>query len=116
MHGNCSSRLEAVPGVGILLQHNITLFSFDFSGCGYSSGEWVTLGYKEKDDLQTVIDYLRKTDKVALIGLWGRSMGAVTSILHSSRDSTVAGMVLDSPFSNLSKLTLELAKTHTKIP
>lgn len=62
------------------------------------------------------MDYLRSTEKVALIGLWGRSMGAVTSILQASRDTSIAGMVLDSPFSNLNKLSLELVKTHTKIP
>ena len=51
-----------------------------------------------------------------MIGLWGRSMGAVTSILQASRDNSIAGMVLDSPFSNLNKLSMELVKTHTKIP
>lgn len=51
-----------------------------------------------------------------MIGLWGRSMGAVTSIMHASRDTTIAGMVLDSPFSNLNKLSMELVKTHSKIP
>ncbi|CDW85425.1 UNKNOWN [Stylonychia lemnae] len=116
MHGNCSSRLEALPCVNILLPLNITVFAFDFSGCGQSQGEFVTLGWKEKEDLQTVINYLRSTDMVSLIGLWGRSMGAVTSILQAARDPSIAGMVLDSPFSNLNKLSLELAKTHTKIP
>jgi hypothetical protein len=43
-------------------------------------------------------------------------MGAVTSILHTSRDPSIAGIALDSPFSNLNMLSLELAKTHTKIP
>jgi hypothetical protein len=43
-------------------------------------------------------------------------MGAVTSIFQALRDPSIAGMVLDSPFSNLNKLSLELAKTHTKIP
>ena len=43
-------------------------------------------------------------------------MGAVTSILHTTRDPTIAGMVLDSPFSNLNNLSIELVKTHTKIP
>ena len=116
MHGNCSSRVESLPPASVLLPQNITLFSFDFSGCGHSEGDFVTLGFKEKEDLQTVINYLRSTDRVSLIGLWGRSMGAVTSIFHASRDPAIAGMVLDSPFSNLSTLTLELAKTYTKIP
>lgn len=43
-------------------------------------------------------------------------MGAATSIFHVSRDPSIAGMVLDSPFSNLNTLSLELAKTYTKIP
>ena len=43
------------------------------------------------------------------IGLWGRSMGAVTALLYSQRDPSVAGMVLDSPFSRLTALMLELA-------
>lgn len=101
MHGNCSSRVESLPAVALLLPQNITVFCFDFSGCGKSQGEWVTLGYKEKDDLDIVIDYLRHTSKVGLLGLWGRSMGAVTSIFHTSNDTSIAGMVLDSPFSNL---------------
>ena len=43
-------------------------------------------------------------------------MGAVTSILHTSDDTTIAGMVLDSPFSNLNKLSMELVRTYSKIP
>ena len=102
----------------ILLPMSITVFCFDFSGCGKSDGDWVTLGsHKEQDDLQTVINYLRSTNKVSLIGLWGRSMGAVTSIFYSAKEpAAIAGMVLDSPFSNMHKLTLELVRTYSKIP
>jgi len=45
MHGNCSSRLEALANVPSLLPQNIQLIAFDFSGCGMSEGEWVTLGH-----------------------------------------------------------------------
>ena len=100
----------------MLLPQNITVFAFDFSGCGHSEGDYISLGWHEKDDLTRVIEHLRKTEKVSLIGLWGRSMGAVTSILQASRDSSIAGMVLDSPFYNLTKLAMELVKTHSKIP
>ena len=117
LHGNSSSRVEALSAAHTLLPMNITVFAFDFSGCGNSEGEWVTLGHKEQDDLQTVINYLRGTQTVSMIGLWGRSMGAVTSIFYTSREpAAITGMVLDSPFSSLNTLTLELAKTHSKIP
>lgn len=32
----------------------------------------------QKDDLKAVVDYLRSDGNVSMIGLWGRSMGAVT--------------------------------------
>ena len=43
-------------------------------------------------------------------------MGAVTALLHGDRDPSIAGIVLDSPFSNLKTLVTELGATHTKIP
>lgn len=43
-------------------------------------------------------------------------MGAVTALLHGDRDPGIAGMVLDSPFSNMKILVNELAKQYTKIP
>ena len=117
LHGNCSSRIEGLSAAKILLPMDMTVFCFDFSGCGNSEGEWVTLGFKEQFDLQTVINYLRSTHRVSVIGLWGRSMGAVTSIFYTSKmPSEICGMVLDSPFSNLNRLTLELAQTYARIP
>lgn len=32
----------------------------------------------QKDDLRAIVNYLREDGNVSLIGLWGRSMGAVT--------------------------------------
>jgi alpha/beta superfamily hydrolase len=116
MHGNCSSRMEALACIRVLLSQNIQLFAFDFPGCGLSEGEFISLGYFEKEDLSIVVEYLRNSGKVSTIGLWGRSMGAVTALLHGHRDPSIAGMVLDSPFSDLKDLAHELAKKHTKIP
>jgi dienelactone hydrolase len=74
-----------------------------------SDGEYVSLGYWEKDDLAKVIEYLRTCDEVSAIGLWGRSMGAVTALLHADRDPSIGAMVLDSPFHDLGYLLRELA-------
>ena len=116
MHGNSSSRLEAIEAAPYLLPGNITLFCFDFAGCGNSEGEYISLGWHERDDLGIIVDYLRKERRVSTIGLWGRSMGSVTALLHGDRDPSIAGMVLDSPFSNMKILVNELAKQYTKIP
>lgn len=116
MHGNSSCRVEGLECVPYLLPANMTLCCFDFSGCGLSEGEYISLGWHERDDVEELIDYLRKFRHVNTIGLWGRSMGAVTALLHGYRDNTIAGMVLDSAFSNLKTLVTELGSTHTKIP
>lgn len=100
----------------VLLPENITVFCFDFAACGMSEGEYISLGWWEREDLALVVEYLRKERRVSTIGLWGRSMGAATALLYSDRDPSIAGMVLDSPFSKLSDLVDELAKHYTKIP
>ncbi|CAG9330389.1 unnamed protein product [Blepharisma stoltei] len=116
LHGNCSSRLEGINTLHTLLPLNITVFCFDMSGSGLSDGEYVTLGWYERDDVACVIDYLRSTEKVSYIGLWGRSMGAVTALMHGHRDPSIAAMVIDSPFSSMSVLLKEIAKDYTRVP
>ena len=81
-HGNSGCRADASEAAIILLPSNITVFALDFSGSGLSGGEHVTLGWNEKDDLKAVVNYLREDGNVSLIGLWGRSMGAVTSLIY----------------------------------
>jgi dienelactone hydrolase len=86
--------------------------TFDFSGTGKSEGDWVTLGHKEQHDLKSVIEYLNEHKKVSSIGLWGRSMGAVTSILYMSNEENLGTYncaVLDSGFSSLQYLMNSLA-------
>ncbi|XP_048133771.1 uncharacterized protein YqkD-like [Rhodamnia argentea] len=111
-HGNSGCRVDAGEAAIVLLPSNITVFTLDFSGSGLSGGEHVTLGWNEKDDLSVVVDYLWADGNVSLIGLWGHSMGAVTSLMYGAEDPSIAGMVLDSPFSVLVDLMMELVDTY----
>ncbi|KMZ67579.1 hypothetical protein ZOSMA_262G00130 [Zostera marina] len=111
-HGNSGCRADANDAAIMLLPLNITLFTLDFSGSGLSDGDYVSLGWHEKDDLKTVVSFLRNSKKTSSIGLWGRSMGAVTSLLYGVEDPSIVGMVLDSAFSNLYSLMMELASVY----
>jgi pimeloyl-ACP methyl ester carboxylesterase len=84
-----------------ILCHDITLFAFDFAGCGQSEGEYISLGYYEREDVDVVFNYLRSLGTVSSIGIFGRSMGAVTALMYADRNHEIGGVVLDSPFSNL---------------
>ncbi|MBA0807945.1 hypothetical protein Gohar_023719, partial [Gossypium harknessii] len=111
-HGNSGCRADANEAAVILLPSNITVFTLDFSGSGLSDGDYVSLGWHERDDLKIVVSYLRSERQISRIGLWGRSMGAVTSLLYGAEDPSIAGMVLDSAFSNLFDLMMELVDVY----
>jgi dipeptidyl aminopeptidase/acylaminoacyl peptidase len=110
MHGNSSARVEVIPQLSYLLSLGLAVFSFDFAGSGKSDGDYVSLGYYEREDLMSVIAHLRATNVVSTIALWGRSMGAATALMHGDRDPSIACMVLDSPFADLTQLAEEMVE------
>ena len=97
---------------------NFNICSFDFSGYGSSEGQYSTLGMKEHKDLRAVVEYLRDTLDIEEIYLWGRSMGAVTSILfaHHNNDIDIQGMVLDSPFTETKTMICDLISSRASVP
>mmetsp|Transcript_40120 Transcript_40120/g.115786 ORF Transcript_40120/g.115786 Transcript_40120/m.115786 type:complete len:450 (-) Transcript_40120:88-1437(-) len=109
LHGNAASRVAAIELLKHLLNSAVTLFALDFAGSGLSDGEHVSLGYYEREDVESVIAHLRASGEVSTVGLWGHSMGATTALLYGDRDPTIAAMVLDSPFADLMQLANELA-------
>jgi dienelactone hydrolase len=74
-------------------------------GCGLSDGKYITLGVKEVEDLDAVIQHIYCDDHVSTLGLWGRSMGAVTALIYSGINTNIAGTVR---FTDANKLTQSL--------
>ncbi|VEU41640.1 unnamed protein product [Pseudo-nitzschia multistriata] len=97
LHGNASARVEVVPNLSFLLGQ-VGVFGVvgvDFTGSGKSDGDYVSLGYYERVDLECLIQYLKSVyggpdgDDLELI-LWGRSMGASTALMHAGKKSFTA--------------------------
>ena len=61
MHGNYGARVELIPQLSYLLNLGLAVFAFDFAGSGKSDGEYVSLGYFEREDLMSIIAYVRAT-------------------------------------------------------
>ena len=101
-----------------LSKFDISLCSFDFSGCGLSEGEYISLGWHEKDDVDLVVTYLKSQKKIKKIALWGRSMGSSAAILYSSifKEESINCLVFDSPFCSLRQLSEDIAKKNSKAP
>lgn len=98
------------------MRNNISLCTFDFSGCGNSEGDYVSLGYYEQDDLNEVVEYVSHRPQITSIAIWGRSMGAVTGLLYLRKSSKICAAVFDSPFKSLKALIEDLCKKNSKIP
>jgi alpha/beta superfamily hydrolase len=60
LHGNSSSRLESCCYANMFASEGISFINFDFGGCGISEGDYVSLGWHEKEDLINLIQYLRE--------------------------------------------------------
>ena len=116
LHGNSSSRLEGMNNLKLLLNLDINLFVFDFPGCGLSEGDYISLGYHEKDDVKIIMDFLEKMPGVGNIGIWGRSMGAATTLLYAYKDPRVKAICVDSPFERFEKLAEELVIKQINLP
>jgi pimeloyl-ACP methyl ester carboxylesterase len=118
LHCNTGSRIDALPYIPLLIRNGYTVCAFDFSGSGNSDGKYVTLGKNEKHDIDSIIQYLENMGFNQFF-LWGRSMGAVTALLYiisMKRSENVIGMVLDSPFASLRKMSIECGSELTGVP
>ena len=116
LHGNSSSRLEGLRTLEELLKRDINLFVVDLPGCGLSDGEYISLGYYESDDVGIIIDFLENFPGVGSIGLWGRSMGAATTLIYAHRDERVKAICMDSPFASFCRLAKELTNKYITVP
>lgn len=114
-HGNAGNKIDIIEIFEFLLWE-FNICSFDFSGAGYSEGEYVTLGYYEKYDIQAVVNFLRTELGIKNIILYGRSMGAVSSLLYSEMDPKIKACILDSPFCNFPRLCEEILSNKFFFP
>mmetsp|Transcript_35636 Transcript_35636/g.32110 ORF Transcript_35636/g.32110 Transcript_35636/m.32110 type:complete len:245 (-) Transcript_35636:1945-2679(-) len=100
----------------MILGTQVNYFTFDFTASGKSGGEYSTVGWHEKDDIDCVIEFLTKEKKVDHIALWGRSMGAIAAIFYANQNPKVRCLILDSAFSNFEKLIKEVAQSKVYVP
>ncbi|KAJ8613099.1 hypothetical protein CTAYLR_004767 [Chrysophaeum taylorii] len=107
-HGNSSCRAEALHALKVCALAGVALCALDFAGSGSSAGDGVSLGLRESRDVAAVATHLKNTG-VSRVALWGRSMGAVASILTAGeRDLDTCCVIADSPFESLSALCSDL--------
>ncbi len=114
-HGNAGNKVDIVEIFDFLLW-DFNICSFDFSGAGHSEGDYVTLGYHEKDDIKAIVDFLRTELKIRKFIIYGRSMGAVSTLRYAEMDLSICAIVLDSPFCDFQRLCCDILSNKFLIP
>jgi pimeloyl-ACP methyl ester carboxylesterase len=106
-HGLFRSRHEVLERAAFLAKEGFNVLAFDLRRHGESTGERVTLGFKERLDTKAALNLLlgrAPSDRVVLLGV---SMGAVASLLAAAESNDVSTVVADSSY-----LSLEHSVTH----
>lgn len=114
LHGNASCQVEGQFLVPNFCPHNVFVFCFDFVGCGCSDGKYVSLGYFEQQDTECLIRHLHEVYGLGPFVLWGRSMGAATTLLVDYPE-LVVGKISDSAFTSIPDEIAGIAK-FMKLP
>ena len=93
-----------------------SVFVFDLRAHGESGGKNLGLAYKERKDLESSIKFLKNQFNVEKIVIFGISYGGTIAISNSSLDSSIKGIVVDSPFYDLPELLSSEVSNRTFIP
>lgn len=93
------------------------VFAYDHRNHGISDKKITTMGDKEADDLQTIIEFVyEKMGANIVLGTQGEFMGAATVMIHAGRYHSVDFVSEDCGYHDLKALLYYLCKYNKKLP
>jgi hypothetical protein len=118
LHGVKKNRTDVLRGALVLRHAGFNVLVFDGRGHGDSGGRFVTYGFFERRDVETVLDYLVKEKGVDRnrVGLAGESMGAAIALQVAAHNPGVRAVWADSPFASLRRVAQEFVRKVTGLP
>lgn len=101
-HGYAASKSSLVPEAAAFHNLGLDVFLVDFRGCGGTSGNVTTIGYREADDVAAAVEYVRREFDIETPILFGRSMGSVAVLravaVHKIEPQAI---IIECPFGRL---------------
>lgn len=101
-HGYGENQDQMLPYADFLNRAGFSVVTYDMRNRGRSTGEFVTIGALEQDDLVSVVDAVTTLPGVDpdRIGAFGVSLGGSVSIMATAKDPRVKAVVDDCGFSD----------------
>ena len=99
------------------LEMGFHVFTYDHRNHGFSDKKTSTMGDKEADDLQTIIEFVYdKMGNNIILGTQGESMGSATVMINAGRYHSVDFVSEDCGYHDLKELLYHLCKYGKKLP
>lgn len=117
VHGWTCHRFSMLSYAKIYLQLGFHVFIYDHRYHYESDKKIITMGDKEADDLQSVLqEIIRRLGNHIVIGTHGESMGSATAMIHAGRYHSVDFVVEDCGYSSLKELMIYQCKELRHLP
>lgn len=117
VHGWTSNRYAMLAYGKIYLNLGFHVFIYDHRNHFESDKKITTMGDKEADDLQTVIEEIKKRfNEEIIIGTQGESMGSATVMIHGGRYGNLSFISEDCGYSSLKELLNYQCKELKHLP
>ncbi len=116
-HGFSYTLFGSIKYVKMFHEMGISALVYDHRYHGLSGGKNTTFGYREKEDLKTILDYVyeRFGDNI-IVGTHGESLGGATVLMHGAMDHRVNFIISDCAFSSLKAEISYRIKQDNKLP
>lgn len=102
IHGYTANHFRSAQYIDFFTKEGFNILLIDVRSHGDSEGIYATYGFKEEEDLQIWIEFMKnKLGNDCIIGLHGHSMGAATVVNYSNNcDETVKFIIAEAPYSS----------------
>ena len=102
LHGVRADRSSMVSRAQLLIRHGVSVLLIDLQAEGETSGEAITLGYRESRDVVAARDWIRSRASGRRIGVIGESMGGA-SVLLAPQPSGFDAVVLEAVYPRIGR-------------
>ena len=116
VHGHGADRHEGMRWFTSVHTAGFNILAFDLRNSGQSGGAFSSMSYFERQDVIAAVDFLHDEKNLRSIGVFGTSMGAVTSMMAMDQDPRISAGVFEAGWANLEDLLGEVLSEHMGLP
>jgi len=107
LHGIGDCKEHFLPLTKELANIGLESVVFDGRAHGQSEGDYVTYGYKEKQDISAIVNLILSRNPQTKIGIWGNSLGGAIAIQALERDFRIDFGIIESTFTELDDIVYD---------